>query len=698
MTHLIIDEVHERDVDTDFLLALLKPILQKRQELKLILMSATMDASKFVGYFEDIRPPVINIPGFVFPVEEHYLDELDAIFSAPKTNFSAFDKPVDEDEDADSASDDLNEDISKTSEQVEGFKLEERKTNYEQKYSGHRLYPLVAKTVLHADRLGADAGDDGAVLVFMSGSQEIHRAISAMQDLFSRLRRLDDFWILPLHGALTAAEQSRVFQRPPSGRRKVVVSTNVAETSITIDDCVFVVDSGKMKQMQFEAESRVSSLREVNLSLANARQRLGRAGRVRPGHCFRLYTRQQMAAWPPHPTPEIHRVPLERLCLLVRSLDVGRPKPFLRQLMESPAEKDISAALCHLRALGAFDESNDLTPLGAHLARLPVDAQVGKLLVFGAALRCLEAMLVIAAALSVSSPFKRDEAARQSRERLARRSMSDHLAVVVAVQGWREAQRGGGHQGRQYCRDMGLSEDCLKQIGDIQKELRMALSEAGFVSKRGDPNGKSSLTSESGDVENAEVVKAVLCAGLYPHLARVHFPHKEYEELAGGAFEKGVAANRIKFFVKRDKSEPKCEQTDDPETETEEKQSQRVFLHPSSGLFHQNSLSYRVPWLVFSSKVQTSKVFLRDVTMVPPYALLLFGGRGNLRIMHDKGKLVLDDWVHFTAPARIGVLVRELRRELEAVLQAKIETPSLDISSSPVIEAILLLLRTNGLS
>ena len=195
----------------------------------------------------------------------------------------------------------------------------------------------MARAVLHADSLGLAEGmrDDrtGAVLVFMSGTGEISWAITAIQQLAARLGRTQALWVLPLHGALAAADQQRVFQRPKPGVRKIVVCTNVAETSITIDDCVFVVDSGKMKEMRYEAESRVSVLVETEVSLANARQRRGRAGRVRPGHVFRLYTRHTHdCRLLPHQPPEIHRVSLERLCLLVRSLALGHPKPFLAQV------------------------------------------------------------------------------------------------------------------------------------------------------------------------------------------------------------------------------------------------------------------------------------------------------------------------------------------------------------------------------
>lgn len=299
-----------------------------------------MDTSLFVRYFQEGNsrppPPVLKIPGFVHPVTEHYLEDLDAIFCNSKLTFSSSstsqsDFSYDEDDEGnDDDYDDNNNDISDDDGVDEGGEQEEtcsdneckmdqprcrpsigapppRVINLEQKYRDHRVFPLIAKTVLHADKLGTAAGDDGAILVFMSGIGEISRALAEITQLAGRLGRLQSLWLLPLHGSLTAADQQKVFQRPKRGMRKVVVCTNVAETSITIDDCVYVIDSGKMKEMQYEAEGRLSALVEKDVSAANARQRRGRAGRVRPGHCFRLFTRAKCEALPAHQTPEIHR-------------------------------------------------------------------------------------------------------------------------------------------------------------------------------------------------------------------------------------------------------------------------------------------------------------------------------------------------------------------------------------------------------
>lgn len=483
-----------------------------------------MDAAQFVRYFSSDAsgsqsqappPPVLTIPGFVHPVKEVYLEELDVLLLDP-TALSVQATP-DEDEDYEDEGDEgihdgvdldlIGDDSDSDNEaNIAGQKqavprppasssasseifpmsstgVKPRVINYEQKHGGARLFPLVAKAVMYADKVGSEDGDDGAVLVFMSGVGEVSRALTAIEQLANRLGRLHGLLLLPLHGSLSPADQQKVFQRPPRGVRKIVVCTNVAETSITIDDCAFVIDSGRMKEMQYEAEGRLSSLVERDVSAASARQRRGRAGRVRPGRCFRLYTRSKHASLPAHQSPEIHRVPLERLCLLVRFLGLGRPKAFLMQLLDPPAEAAITAALQHLRALGAMDEKNSLTPLGQHLAGMPVDAQVGKLLVYGALLRCPEQMLTIAAGLSGRSPFTRDPAADATKRRLSGRHMSDHLALLGAVQEWRRRRReGGAGATRALCAELGLHAEGLKQLWETRVQVSCGATAADCFS------------------------------------------------------------------------------------------------------------------------------------------------------------------------------------------------------------------------
>ena len=680
VTHILVDEVHERDVDTDFLLAILREVMKKRKDLKIILMSATMDTSLFVRYFNG-SAPVVAIPGFVHPIKEYFLEDIEEGLGLVREQQSS----------KGGMGDDM----------------------YARQDSGKNTdYNLLAKTVMYADRIGLDTHDDGAILVFMSGTMEINKAVEAIGRLAKANGRQDKFWVLQLHGSLSSHEQSRVFQRPKQGVRKVVVSTNVAETSITIDDCVFVIDSGKMKEMRYDPYNRMSMLVETWVSKANARQRRGRAGRVRPGHCLRLFRKDQLAAFPAHQSPEIHRVPLERLCLQVLYLEFGQPKEFLGQVIEPPTMPSIVSAVKHLRGLRAFDGlgkgMNRLTPLGFHLASMPVDAQVGKMLIYGAILRCPSQILTIAAAMCTRSPFlQRNESADAAKAKFGAQLMSDHIALLRAFDGYKDCE--GERSRRAFCEEHGLHAEGMRQIKDLRGQLALALKDAGFV----DGNEMKKLLFKKGWEADADeetqmdynVLKAALCAGMYPNVARVQLPEKRYQEVSGGAFEKNQEAKAVKLFCKQSSAETTQDpaggrgKESGPAQDTPKKKhefdDQRVFLHPSSVLYKQGTAHYKVPWLVYFQKVQTSKVFLRDATMVPAYALLMFGGK--IDIMHEHSKLVLDGWMYFDAPARVGVLVRELRKALDELLVRKILQPRLTLSDSLVVDAMLTLLRTNGM-
>lgn len=238
------------------------------------------------------------------------------------------------------------------------------------------------------------------------------------------------FRILPLHSTLSTQEQQRVFETMPKGVRKVVLSTNIAETSVTIDDVVFVIDCGRHKENRFDPVNRMPQLLETWVSRANSRQRRGRAGRVRPGHCFFLFTSERHKNMAEFQTPEMLRVPLDELCLQIKLLDLGDVKEFLEKAIEPPAEEAVVEAIKGLQELQALDLREYLTPLGYHLAALPVNVRVGKMMLYGTIFRALDPVLTIAAGLSFRSPFvapfeKREEADK-ARKKFASGNRSDH--------------------------------------------------------------------------------------------------------------------------------------------------------------------------------------------------------------------------------------------------------------------------------
>jgi ATP-dependent RNA helicase DHX36 len=263
--------------------------------------------------------------------------------------------------------------------------------------------------------------NNGAILIFLPGLMEI-------TTLYDRLRLKDEkqFKVYPLHSSLSTSEQKAVFQRPLSGVRKVVIATNIAETSITIDDVVFVIDAGRVKENRYDHERRMAMLVETWVSRASAKQRRGRAGRVQPGVCFHLFSsRTERHVFSDYTMPEMLRVPLHEMCLQIKLLDLmeGDARGFLKRAVNPPNESALDTAIQTLRELRAIDAEKDdrLTALGYHLATLPVDPRLGKILLFGALFRVCEPMLTVAAAMSFRSPFlspldKRDEADRAKRK------------------------------------------------------------------------------------------------------------------------------------------------------------------------------------------------------------------------------------------------------------------------------------------
>jgi len=656
VTHVLVDEVHERNVDTDFLLAILKTLLRRRPDIKLLLMSATMDASIFCEYYG--TRSVLKIPGFVHPVKDVFLGDV----------VRAIDFPIRDPE----------KDLARL----------EKRTDYS----------VIGALVRYIDHRYKN--ESGSILIFMSGAAEINRAISSINQACGGSK----MQVLPLHGGLSGRDQSRVFARPPRGVRKVVVSTNVAETSITIDDVVFVIDSGKLKEMQYDAVNRMSMLVETPVSRNSARQRRGRAGRVQPGHCFKLYTdtsyENTMAQ---SQLPEIHRVPLEQLCLQVLALGLGQPQRFMNTLIEPPPSISVSEAVKLLCDVGAARESNSgevtLTPLGRHLSRLPMDVRIGKMLIYGSLLSCADQVLSIAAALSTRNFFmspqdKRNEA-NEAKKRLlggegVEVTQSDHICLLYAFEKWNACK--SERDRRSFADEFFLSYQSLCEVRDLKRDLARTLEDIGFDARSSAKRAKAGESILSR--ESVALVKAALCAGLYPNVINVRKPNQKFAETVGGSVAMAPDAQQLRMMIPRtepDESEPVI----NPKTGKPYKNDlERVFVHPASINFSQRE--YPCPWLVYREKVKTSKVYIRDCTVVNPYSILMFGG--EIKVQHEQGTLTIDGWITLRAQARVGVLVRELRKLLDQLLEKKIEDPSLDVANTDVLQGIKKLLVGSGFS
>ncbi|XP_026798594.3 ATP-dependent RNA helicase DHX29 isoform X1 [Pangasianodon hypophthalmus] len=661
ITHIIVDEVHERSVQSDFLLTILKDVIHKRSNLHLILMSATVDCDKFAHYFN--RCPVVTIPGKTFPVEVFHLEDI-----VEETGYV-----LDQDSEYSQRFVEEEEEISVSVTQKGGRAVQYQETivrdpgacwdlgpeldhfSSRTRHALQHMNPnkinmeLILELLDYLDKSPQFAAIDGAVLLFLPGLAHIQQ----LYDLLTTDKRFnckDRYKLVALHSTLSSQDQAAAFTVPPAGVRKIVLSTNIAETGVTIPDVVFVIDTGKTKENRYHEGSQMSSLVETFVSKASAVQRQGRAGRVRNGFCFRLYAKTRFNSFIDYSKPEILRVPLEELCLHIMKCEYGSPEDFLSHALDAPPQQAVCNAVGMLRKIGACQrESYVLTPLGLHLASLPVNAKIGKMLIFGAILGCLEPVATIAAAMSEKSPFStpmnRKEEANLARDALATAN-SDHLTIYNAYQGWKKASRDGLRTEMSYCRKHFLNRTALITIESVKQELVRMVQQTGLCS--------TSLPSFS--KQEVPVVVAVLSAGVYDNVGRIlPVPSILPEERVA------------------------C---------TAETPQGKAQVHPSS--VNRNLQTHG--WLLYQEKVKYSKVYLRDTTLTSPFPILLFGG--DIDVQHRERLVSVDGWIHFQAPVRIGVIFKHLRQLLDSLLERKLANPKLSLEDEKTIQIILELIKS----
>ncbi|OJJ51201.1 hypothetical protein ASPZODRAFT_56516 [Penicilliopsis zonata CBS 506.65] len=655
ITHVVVDEVHERSLDTDFLLALLRQVLRHRKDLKVILMSATLDAEVFMDYFGGPKfVGLVTIPGRTFPVDDYYLDDV-----IRETGFVPEQAERDWDEEADS--------YDAPSEGSWGKVLRSLGMGIN--------YELIAATVRYIDaQLGHQPG---GILIFLPGTLEIERCLAAV-------KRIPNTHPLPLHASLLPSEQRRVFLAPPKGKRKVIAATNVAETSITIEDIVAVIDTGRVKETSYDSKDNMVRLQEVWASQAACKQRRGRAGRVRAGSCYKLYTRKAEMNMAERPDPEIRRVPLEQLCLSVKAMKgVDDVATFLANTITPPESIAIEGALGFLHRVGALDHDR-LTALGRYLTLIPADLRCAKLMVYGSIFGCMDACITIASILTVKSPFvsprdKRDEA--NAAKLSFSRGDGDLLTDLHAYQQWSERVQAGGYwQTQSWCASNFLSHQTLRDISSNRAQFMTSLKDAGIlpVEYSDSPSSLSSSPSSPWNRQssNRNLLRALVAGAFQPQIAQISFPDKKFASSVSGTVEIDPDARTIKYF---------------------NQENGRVFIHPSSILFSAQSYPGSAAYLSYFTKMATSKVFIRDLTPFNPYSLLLFCGPITLDTV-GRGLLV-DGWLRLRGWARIGVLISRLRMMLDEALMRRIDNPSAgrEGGGDEVIEVVRRLIEFNGL-
>ncbi|KAG8130831.1 hypothetical protein E2320_017417 [Naja naja] len=514
--------------------------------------------------------------------------------------------------------------------------------------------------------------DAGAVLIFLPGYDEI----VGLRDriLFDDKRFADNahrFQVFMLHSNMQTSDQ------------KKILSTNIAETSITVNDVVFVIDSGKMKEKSFDALNCVTMLKMVWISKASAVQRKGRAGRCRPGICFRLFSRLRFQNMLEFQTPELLRMPLQELCLHTKLLaPINCPiADFLMKAPEPPPALIVRNAVQMLKTIDAMDTWEDLTELGYHLADLPVEPHLGKMVLCAVVLKCLDPILTIACTLAYRDPFvlptqaSQKRAAMLCRKRFTAGTFSDHMALLRAFQAWQKARSDGWE--RAFCEKNFLSQATMEIIIGMRTQLLGQLRASGFVRARGGGDIRDVNTNS----ENWAVVKGALVAGMYPNIVHVD---RENVVLTGPKEKKIPPANG---------------------------QVAAIQALPTD-------------WLIYDEMTRAHRIAnIRCCSVVTPVTVALFCGSARLpsnalqepssfrvdgvpndssdsemedRTTANLAALKLDEWLNFKLDPEAASLLLQLRQKWHSLFLRRMRAPSKPWSQvdEATIRAIIAVLST----
>jgi ATP-dependent helicase HrpA len=471
---LIIDEAHERSLNIDFLLGYLKQLLARRDDLKLVITSATIDTALFARAFGGA--PVIEVSGRLYPVETRY-------------------SPLDE------------------------HAEEEGEVTY------------IDATVSVVGRL-LEESPAGDVLVFMPGERDIHETCDLLEARHGA--RLD---VVPLFGRLAAGDQQRVFA--PGPRRRVVVATNIAETSLTVPRIRYVVDTGLARLSRYSPGTRTHRLPVEPVSQSSANQRAGRCGRVADGVCVRLYREDDFHARRPFTEPEIQRCDLAEVILRMKAWQLGEVETF--PFLEPPTPAAVNTAYQLLQEIGALDDQRALTPLGRDLARLPVDPAIGRMLLQARAEDALPEVLVIAAGLSIQDPRERPLAQKDAAQAAHRRFQdprSDFLTLLNIWSAYHDPWEALKTQNlmRQFCKAHFLSFARMREWRDVHAELEEAVAELGELRPASAPASDSPNTAGQPPASDfppryAAIHRSIL-TGLWGHV--LHREDRNLYRAAGG--------------------------------------------------------------------------------------------------------------------------------------------------------------------
>uniref|UniRef100_A0A3P9BQQ8 RNA helicase n=1 Tax=Maylandia zebra TaxID=106582 RepID=A0A3P9BQQ8_9CICH len=508
---------------------------------------------------------------------------------------------------------------------------------------------------------------DGAILIFLPGYDEIvelRDRILHDDKRFSGVLFLR-YHVFTLHSDMQTQDQKKALKTSPPGVRKIILSTNIAETSITINDVVFVIDSGKVKEKSFDTLSNVSMLKTVWISKASALQRKGRAGRCRPGVCFHLFSRLRFNNMLEFQVPQLLRMPLQELCLQTKLLAPSScpVAEFLAKAPQPPPTHAVRNAVQMLKKIDAMNQFEDLTDLGYHLADLPVEPNLGKMVLCAVVLKCLDPILTIACTLAYRDPFilptqsSQKRAALSCRKRFTSNTFSDHMALLRAFQAWQKARSEGWE--RAFCEKNFLSQATMDMILGMRTQLLGQLRAIGFVRAR----GGCDIRDVNLNSENWAMVKAALVAGMYPNMVN---------------FNKESSLKKLHF-------------------------------HPTSVLSqfqfkekNQTRMAQALPtdWMIYDEMSRGHRmVTVRCCTLVTSITVAIFGGCSRLHssALHepavqktnenplddisdseteDLSEIRIDDWLGFEMDREAAGLLSELRQKWQSLFIKRIRCPS----------------------